>query len=124
MDTREQPPGVPSTTPPAPRSGSSPAWAIAFAVVAVTAIAALAFIFHECSPRRISVNLARGLAQAFQPQVNANTLVFSTVSNMVNQSKLVVLSTSINVEMNKSNEKIVWGVPLGTTKVTVRALDN
>ena len=123
MGSPEEQPPVPPSSPPV-RSGSGTAWAIAFAVVAVTAIAAVAFIFHECSPRRISGDIARGLAQAFQPQVNANTLVFSTVSNMVNQSKLVVLSTSINVEMTKSNEKIIWGVPLGTTKVTLRALDN
>lgn len=113
-----------SLQPETPVRNSSTAWAISFAVVAVTAIAALAFIFHECSPRRISRDVATGLARAFQPQVNANTLVFSTVSNMVNQSKFVVLSTSINVEMAKSNEKIIWGVPLGTTKVTLRALDN
>src|SRR3954470_24915389 len=98
MGSAEEQPSAPPSNPPL-RSGpgSGTAWAIAFAVVAVTAIAAVAFIFHECSPRGISGNIASNLAQAFQPQINASTLVFSTVSNMVNQSKLVVLSTSINV---------------------------
>ena len=115
----------PLITKPTPRSsGSGTAWAIAFAVVAVTAIAAVAFMFRECSPAYISRNISSGLAQAFQPKVNVNTVIYTTLSNMVNQSKLVVLSTQINVDLTKSNEKVIWGVPLGTTTVTVRALDN
>src|SRR5256885_1500504 len=116
---------APLTTKPIPSpSGSGTAWAIAFAVVAITAIAAVSFMFRECSPARISRNISSGLAQAFQAKVNVNTIIYTTLSNMVNQSKLVVLSTQINVDLTKSNEKVIWGVPLGTTTVTVRALDN
>lgn len=81
-------------------------------------------MFRECSPAHISRNISSGLAQAFQPKVNVNTVIYTTLSNMVNQSKLVVLSTQINVDLTKSNEKVIWGMPLGTTTVTVRALDN
>jgi len=109
-------------TPKPPSSGT--AWAIAFAVVAITAIAAVTFMFRECSPAHISQTVSAGLAQAFQPQVNVNTVIYTTLSNMVNQSKLVVLSTQLNVDLTKSNEKVVWGVPLGTTTVKLRALDN
>jgi len=113
---------TPETKPAARSSGN--AWAIAFAVVAVTAIAAVAFMFRECSPAHVSRTVSSGLAEAFQPKINVNTVIYTTMSNMVNQSKLVVLSTHINVDLMKSNEKVVWGVPLGTTTVTVRALDN
>jgi len=113
---------TPEIKPPVRSSGT--AWAIAFAVVAVTAIACIAFMFRECSPARISRTVSSGLAQAFQPKVNVNTVIYTTLSNMVNQSKLVVLSTHINVDLTKSNEKVIWGVPLGTTTVKVRALDN
>src|SRR4051812_29928884 len=113
-----------STTSSRGPSGSGTAWAIAFAVVAVTAIAAVAFMFRECSPAHISRNISAGLAQAFQPKVNVNTVIYTTLSNMVSQSKLVVLSAQINADLTKSNEKVIWGVPLGTTTVTVRALDN
>src|SRR5947207_4211903 len=114
----------PATIPQRRSFGAGTAWAIAFAVVAVTAIAAVAFMFRECSPAHISRNISSGLAQAFQPKVNVNTVIYTTLSNMVNQSKLVVLSTQINVDLTKSNEKVIWGVPLGTTTVTIRALDN
>src|SRR3954467_1967449 len=110
--------------PPNPPKNSGVAWAIAFAVVAVTAIAAVAFLFRECSPAHIANVTSSGLAQAFRPRVNVNTVIYTTVSNMVNQSKLVVLANHINVDLSKSNEKVVWGFPLGTTTVKVRALDN
>src|SRR3954451_12632849 len=113
-----------STTSSRGPSGSGTAWAIAFAVVAVTAIAAVAFLFRECSPAHIANVTSSGLAQAFRPRVNVNTVIYTTVSNMVNQSKLVVLANHINVDLSKSNEKVVWGFPLGTTTVKVRALDN
>lgn len=121
-DPEEQPAARPVDRPAKPASG--PAWPIAFSLVAITAIAAVAFIFHECSPARLSRTIAGGLAQAFQPQVNVNSVVYTTLSNMVNQSKLVVLTTQINVDMTKADEKVVWGIPLGTTKVMLRALDN
>ena len=123
MPNPEQQPEV-SKTPTPVRSNSGTAWAIAFAVVAIGAIAAGAFIFRECSPAHISRGITSRLAQAFQPQVNVNTVIYTTLSNMVNQSKLVVLLTQINVDLTKSNEKVIWGIPLGTTKVMLRALDN
>src|SRR4051812_12626783 len=110
--------------PPNPPKNSGVAWAIAFAVVAVTAIAAVAFLFCGFSPAHIANVASSGLAQAFQPRVNVNTVIYTTVRNMVNQSKLVVLANHINVDLSKSNEKVVWGFPLGTTTVKVRALDN
>ncbi len=123
MADPEQQPAV-NVTDRAGKPVSGPAWPIAFALVAITAIAAVAFIFHECSPARMSRTIASGLAQAFQPQVNVNSVVYTTLSNMINQAKLVVLTTQINVDMTKADEKVVWGIPLGTTKVMLRALDN
>jgi hypothetical protein len=114
----------PEPLPPSRPKNAGVAWAIAFAVVAVTAIAAVAFMFRECSPAHIAQVTSTGLAQAFQPRVNVNTIIYTTLSNMVSQSKLVVLSTHINVDLTKSNEKVIWGLPLGTTTVKVRALDN
>jgi hypothetical protein len=106
------------------RRTSGTAWAIAFAMVGITAIAAITFMFRECSPAHLAQIASSGLAQAFQPRVNVNTVIYTTLSNMVSQSKLVVLNTHINVDLTKSNEKVIWGVPLGTTTVKVRALDN
>src|SRR5258706_13723740 len=123
MASAEEPTSERTTDKPA-RSATNLGWPIAFALVGISAIAAGTFIFHECSPARLSQNIAAGLAQAFQPQVNVNSVVYTTLSNMVNQSKLVVLSTHINVDMTKTNEKIIWGIPLGTTTVYLRALDN
>jgi hypothetical protein len=123
MSELEEPSPVSKPTEPPPR-GSGTAWAIAFAVVSVTAIAALTFLLRQCSPAHISRNVAEGLAQAFQPKVNANTVINTTLTRMADQSKLVVLSTHINVEITKSDEKVIWGVPLGTTTVTLRANDN
>ena len=107
-----------------PRRGPGAAWPIAFALVAITAIAAITFIVRECSPAHVAKNVTAGIAQAFQPKVNSTTIINTTLSRMANQSKLVVLSTSVNVEITKSNEKEIWGFSRGTTTVWVRALDN
>src|SRR5258706_2192107 len=96
MPNPEQQPEV-SKTPTPVRSNSGTALAISFAVVAISAIAAGAFVFRECSPRHISRGITSRLAQAFQPQVNVNTGIYTTLSNIVNHSKLVVLLTQTYV---------------------------
>ena len=112
------------TAEPGPPRGSGTAWAIAFALVSITAIAAIVYLLRECSPAHVARNVTAGIAQAFQPKVNATTVINTTLTRMVDQSKLVVLRTSVNVEITKSNEKEIWGIPLGVTKVALRALDN
>jgi hypothetical protein len=113
----------PEEPPPRPRA-SGTAWAIAFALVAITTIASITFLVRECSPAHMAAKVTAGIAQAFQPKVNASTVINTTLTRMANQSKLVVLSTFINVDITKANEKEIWGVSLGTTKVILRALDN
>ena len=124
MSELEQQPPPPQPTDSPPPRGSGVAWAIAFSLVSISAIAAITFLLRQCSPAHISQNIATGLAQAFQPQINANTVINTTLNRMADQSKLVVLSASVNVEITKSDEKVIWGVPLGTTVVALRARDN
>src|SRR5215212_2594 len=95
---------TPTEAPPPRPRGSGTAWAIAFALVAITAIASITFLVRECSPAHMAGKVTAGIAQAFQPKVNASTVINTTLTRMANQSKLVVLSTFINVDITKANE--------------------
>jgi hypothetical protein len=125
MPNPDEEQAVTKTDPTPPRTrGSGNAWPTAFALVSITTIASVTFLVRECSPAHVARNVTAGIAQAFQPKVNASTIINTTLSRMANQSKLVVLSTFLNVDISKSNEKEIWGVSLGVTKVNLRALEN
>ncbi len=66
------------------------------------------------------------LAAAFKPNVSVNTIVSSGIENVKHQSKLVVMTADVDVEIGKSSEKrVLWdSLKLGDTTVRLRVRDN
>ncbi len=66
------------------------------------------------------------IAAAFRPGVQVSSIAYSSIGQLNNQAKLVVLTADISVDLQKHiHTSILWGyVGLGTTTVELRALDN
>lgn len=66
------------------------------------------------------------LAAAFKPNVSVSTIVSSGIENVKQDAKLVVLTTDVDVEIDKSSEKrVLWeSLKLGDTTVRLRVRDN
>ena len=135
-----------STRPSAP-SASAPAasgkpsvppptfWAVA--IVLVVAMVCLTYVVSRMLnladrvaevPSEMASTPARvieGIAQAFKSTVNVRTTIDTAIGSVRKEASLVVLKSSVNVTITKSSEKNLWGkIYLGTTTVTVRAMDN
>lgn len=142
LEPREQPAPQPeSVTPIIIRRSSSTAWAVAS--VFVVAILAAAYIVYtviyslpakvvETGGEAVNTTIAEAsriperLAGAFKPAVNVNTVFSSAIKNARNQSKLVVMTAEVDVNIDKTSEKrVLWdALRLGDTTVRLRVRDN
>ena len=130
-----------STTQVVIRRTHSPAWAVA--AVFVAAIVAATFLIYTVVysvPAKVietggrtanaaieqAVRLPERLAGAFKPNVIVKTLVSSGIENVKRESKLVVLTAEVDVEIDKSSEmRVLWDAfKLGDTTVRLRVRDN
>ncbi len=70
--------------------------------------------------------MVAGIQDAFRPRVTVNTVISTTLDRLKNESKLVVLTARVNVEITKESEKsVLWGkVDLGSTRVRLKAVGN
>jgi hypothetical protein len=70
-------------------------------------------------------NIVDKLAQAFKPDVGSKTVIDGGIGKLKFEPKLVVVTIPINCTLEKTmTTKILWGIPIGSTRVTVRALEN
>ena len=79
-------------------------------------------VAHETS--RSLADIAKNIAAAFETKVNVVTIIQSTVTDVQAKPKLVVLKTTITVDIDKRSEKTKLDMNLGTTEVQVRAPGN
>jgi hypothetical protein len=106
------------------KPSSSFGWPAACALVAIAGIIVGALFLHSNNPFRHAADVATGIAAAFKPTVNSQTIILSSLARLTNQSKLVVLSATLDVEVVKSSEKKYLGIDLGTTVVRLKARSN
>ena len=124
-------PAQPVPPPPAPPKARASLWPLTLMVIAVVlglivAFTILALRAIDGASRLIDTpaRLTASLASAFQPQITVNTLLLSTIGEMHSRPKLVVLTTQVNVEVEKASNTTWAGINFGTTVVRVRAREN
>ncbi|NUM52811.1 MAG: DUF4230 domain-containing protein [Candidatus Hydrogenedentes bacterium] len=141
VPSAERPPEEPVTTRVVIRRAPTAAWAVA--AVFLGAIAAATFLIYTVMysvPAKVietggaaattaieeMARVPDRLAAAFKPEVNVSTIVSSGIENVKHESKLVVLTTDVDVEIDKSSEKrVLWeSFKLGDTTVRLRVRDN
>ncbi len=108
-------------------------WPAAFATVAIMGLLMVIVVVRSCqsTASKAAANVSAIIATAadlFKPKVNVTTALFTSLESLKQESKLVVLTATLNVEILKQSEKdlSVFGksVPLGTTSVRLRAAEN
>jgi hypothetical protein len=101
-------------------------WPLAFALVAIVAIITAAIFLHRNNPVGQAAKVVEAWAGLFKPTINQQTIIYSSLARLTNESKLVVMTATMDVEITKSSEKKYLGdrVDLGTTVVRLRAHDN
>lgn len=123
------------------RRTASPAWAVAAVFLGI--VAAVTFLIYTLVysvPAKVIETggnaaasaieqaglISDRLAAAFRPTVNVSTIVSSGIENVKQESKLVVMTAEVDVEIGKSSEKrILWeSFKLGDTTVRLRVRDN
>ena len=123
------------------RRAPSAAWAVAAVFVAM--IGAATFLIYTVVysvPAKVietgasaastaieqAARIPDRLAAAFKPNVSVSTIVSSGIENVKHQSKLVVMTADVDVEIGKSSEKkVLWDyLKLGDTTVRLRVRDN
>jgi len=131
----------PVTTQVVIRRTASPAWAVAAVFLGIVAAATfLIYTVVYSVPAKVidaggdaasaaideAGRLTDRLAGAFRPSVNVSTVVSSGIENVKQESKLVVMTAEVDVEIGKSSEKrVLWEtLKLGDTTVRLRVRDN
>jgi hypothetical protein len=112
-----------SAAAPLKQSSRPPVWpALVAALLIVIATVAVVYLVLKDDA---AGEEAGGLAGAFAPQINYRTAIYSALTDLKVDPKLVILTLTSDVQVSKSSElKILWGLNLGTTSVEVRAADN
>ena len=112
-------------------SAPKSAWPWAFAVVALGIVAAATFLSLKLidagrDAAMLPVRAIDRLGAIFKPNVTVSTVVMNTVEKLKKESKLVVLTVTVNVEVSKKSEKnSLYGlVDFGETTVTLKAYGN
>ena len=123
------------------RRSQSAAWAVA--AVFVTAICAVTFLVYTVVysvPAKVietggdaagavieqAARIPDRLAAAFKPNISVTTLVSSAIEHVKRETKLVVMTAEVDVEIGKSSEmRVLWDeFKLGDTTVRLRVRDN
>ncbi len=94
------------------------------AIVLAGTLLALKVLSGAARVADVPTQIANSLASAFRPTVTVNTLFTSTIGEMHSHPKLVVLTTLITAEVEKSSNTTWAGINFGTTSVRIRAREN
>ncbi len=123
------------------RTRAAAPWAVA--AVLITGILVVGFLVYSVAYRlpheaatvavetvgttveRVSA-IPTGIATAFKPNVNVNTVIHRAIDELQDESKLVIMTANVDVEIMKTSEKrILWDLlQLGDTTVRMRVPGN
>jgi len=111
---------------PQPRRSAPWVWPLA-----IVLICAMAFgLLYRCMriSGEVATKVADRLAVAFKPTVSFSTVLYSSLDHLTRESKLVVLTAEVTVQIEKESQSEwkVFGmaIPRGTTRVLLRAPGN
>lgn len=87
---------------------------------------ALAFFVRTCAraPGEMTSGVANAIREAFRPNVEAKTVLLSTLTKTSREPKLVVLTQHLDVEARVDKTKSLWGIELGNYTTRILAHDN
>jgi hypothetical protein len=97
-------------------------WPWAVACVLVALILVVGYLAYHAM--HVSSDAVKGLAAAFQPQINYKTEITGAIHDLNSNPKLVVLTATIDAEVKKSSSTSALWIYWGTTTVDVRARQN
>jgi hypothetical protein len=105
-------------------------WPMAAVVIAAMVIAATGWVVHRLmqvaeTTQAMPERMAESFGKALAPKVTVNNVVLTTVTSMQQKSKLVVLDTTIDVDVTKDESYSAMGfMYLGTNRVRLIAREN
>ncbi|MBN2790797.1 MAG: DUF4230 domain-containing protein [Candidatus Delongbacteria bacterium] len=101
-----------------PEKNTSKYWA--FAVVCVVAILTTGYILYK-----FSMGFHDTFNNVFRPNVYNTEIILNTIGQLKQESKIVVMTAELTVEIERSSSKILWDwYHLGTTTVEMKVPGN
>ena len=101
-----------------PQKNSSKYWA--FAVVCIVAILVAGFLLYK-----FNLGVYNTVNKMFRPNIYHTEITMNTIGKLQQESKIVVMTAELAVEIERSSSKILWDwYHLGTTTVEMKVPGN
>ena len=109
-------------------------WPLAAVLITLLVMAPITFVVYKLAgaaesvaqaPGKLATEVAGAFGKAVRPKVSIKNVVLTAVASMQHQAKLVVLDTTIDLDVTKDESYTALGcVYLGTNRVRVIAREN